>query len=293
MSLLRSLARLITTQVLLVVRDRQWLFWSGVFPIIILVVFGLASPDPSRFTLSLRVAGAEHNPGLMARLEEIKFLELVPLADGGEAAAVVASGQAQGALVIDEHGARLLLTRDLEDWKPLLSGLMAELAEGGDGSRYVEVVEGRRIRSLDFVAPGVIALTCMQTGLFGGTALLAMRAQGQLRRLRVTPVSPWALVLTHVVTRTLVALGQSLLLMLVAVVALRVPLTNPVALAGIAAVGTPVFAGLGLRPVHGPWSSRGAWPTRSRCGRCSGGCSPSSAGSTSSSTTPVCSGRDS
>jgi len=74
--------------------------------------------------------------------------------------------------------------------------------------------------------PGMVVLNLMAFGLIRSSAtMVEMRQQGVLRQLRATPVPALQLVASYIVVDMLLCLAQSAMLVLVAVVVYKVPLT--------------------------------------------------------------------
>ncbi len=63
-----------------------------------------------------------------------------------------------------------------------------------------EGVSARKLRSIDFIIPGMVGLTIMFGGLASGVYLVSWRQQGILRRLGVTPIRPWQLIISQMLS---------------------------------------------------------------------------------------------
>ena len=69
---------------------------------------------------------------------------------------------------------------------------------------------------IDFLAPGILGMTLMNTGLFSGTMLITHRSQGILRRIRGTPLSTGIFIGARITTQMLIALVQAALILMLA-----------------------------------------------------------------------------
>ena len=102
----------------------------------------------------------------------------------------------------------------------------------------------------DFLLGGSIALAIVATGLVNlGIATAYERNYGVLKRLGGSPLSPASLIAAKLLTVLVVEIGQVVLLVLIAVVALgwRPPTgASPPLLVAALGLGTLAFAGLGL-----------------------------------------------
>ena len=75
-------------------------------------------------------------------------------------------------------------------------------ASSADAMPAREAVEGRQIRYVDWVLPGVIATNMMFSCLWGvGYVIVRYRKNGVLRRLQATPLTPFEFLSAQVVSR--------------------------------------------------------------------------------------------
>ena len=105
-------------------------------------------------------------------------------------------------------------------------------------------------RPVDFLLPGSIALAVIATSLVNlGIATAYERSYGVLKRLGGSPLTRAGLLTAKIAAVLVVELGQVVLLVVIAALALGwspAPGTNPVPLLGVVLLGTLAFAGLGL-----------------------------------------------
>lgn len=70
-----------------------------------------------------------------------------------------------------------------------------------------------KLRYIDFLSPGIIAMSVMSTCFFGvGIGITAQREKGQLRRLALTPVNKSKFILAYIFFRYIIVLLQAILL---------------------------------------------------------------------------------
>ncbi len=75
--------------------------------------------------------------------------------------------------------------------------------------------KGRPLTYIDFLTPGVIAMSVMSTCLFGvGIVITSYREKGKLRRLALTPLKKSVFILGHIIHRYIVVLLQGLTLII-------------------------------------------------------------------------------
>ncbi|MBM2832377.1 MAG: multidrug transporter permease [Dehalococcoidia bacterium] len=105
------------------------------------------------------------------------------------------------------------------------------------------------VRYIDFMAPGVLAQSCLFISIFYGIAMIWERDMGILNKLLVSPIRRPALVLGKALSASVRALAQACIVFILAAV-LGIPiLWNPLYLAGVIAaiiLGSVFFASLSM-----------------------------------------------
>jgi ABC-2 type transport system permease protein len=86
--------------------------------------------------------------------------------------------------------------------------------EATPGTMSTQGVQGKNINYVDFLVPGVLAMSIMNGGMVGlSAAFVAMRERGVLRRIKVTPFPLISFITARVATQLLVALCQVAILL--------------------------------------------------------------------------------
>lgn len=187
------------------VRNRQGLFWTLFFPLVLMVVFSFLGNSQSRVSLGIvappgassPVVGAfQHSPlfdvTMMNRATALKDVQagqldavlLVPPATAHHTtpltlrynnANAVTAQQVVGTVEAFVAQADIRLSG-----RPPLFRVSAQAMTHSHGSSY-----------LDFLLPGILALMAMQTSLFGiGSGMTRWKEKGVLRRFQATPIRP-------------------------------------------------------------------------------------------------------
>ncbi|KOG69831.1 ABC transporter, partial [Streptomyces varsoviensis] len=111
----------------------------------------------------------------------------------------------------------------------------------------VDIVDTGSGKSVDFVAPGVLALAVMSTAFTGQAIATGFeRRYGVLKRLGASPLPRWALMTAKTCS---VLVTEVLQVVLVTVIAFALgwsPHGNPLAVLLLLVLGTAAFSGLGL-----------------------------------------------
>ncbi len=188
------------------VRNRQALFWTFFFPVMLMVVFGFLGN--SNFKLNLLVTGPRSGPEarIVQAYEKIPYFK-VQRADRKSALHLVRIGQADAALLLPPasspppwHATLVYNSANLQTAQQAVSAVTSAAAEinlamTGQHPYLVvksEAASGSRSSTyLDFLLPGVLALMAMQNSLFGvAGSLTRWKEKGVLRRFLATPLRP-------------------------------------------------------------------------------------------------------
>ena len=109
-------------------------------------------------------------------------------------------------------------------------------------------VQGKNQTYTDFLVPGIIALSIMQTGIFSvAFAFVQQKQNGVLRRLMATPMKVSEFLAAQVTTRLIMAGVQVVILLLVGLLAFHFHLVgNILELLVVAVLGSAIFIAVGF-----------------------------------------------
>ncbi|MFF4321825.1 ABC transporter permease [Streptomyces sp. NPDC001568] len=111
----------------------------------------------------------------------------------------------------------------------------------------VPVRAGGAEKSVDFLAPGILALAVMSTAFTGQAIATGFdRRYGILKRLGASPLPRWALMAAKTLSVLVTEVLQIALLTVIAFALGWSPHGNPLAVAALVLLGTAAFSGLGL-----------------------------------------------
>ncbi|HMJ58824.1 MAG TPA: ABC transporter permease [Gemmatimonadales bacterium] len=215
----------------LYVRDRAAMFWTFLFPLLMLFGFGVIfrSGGPPALTL-VRIAPAHETARDQAFLKALQEgrLKVVTL-DAKQAEERWKKGETTAQLESVGDGYRLHLNSYL-----LAQGQVVALAASQAflvaQARVRGVAEPERIPMViespghahstnyaAFLVPGLVGLNLLSTGLFAvGMVTVAYREKGKYRRLAVTPLPKWVFLSGQILQRVTSVLLQTALLLLAA-----------------------------------------------------------------------------
>ncbi|MCX4802334.1 ABC transporter permease [Streptomyces sp. NPDC058682] len=111
----------------------------------------------------------------------------------------------------------------------------------------VPVQEGGGEKSVDFLAPGILALAVMSTAFTGQAIATGFdRRYGVLKRLGASPLPRWALMAAKTLSVLVTEVLQIALLTVIALALGWSPQGDPLSVAALILLGTAAFSGLGL-----------------------------------------------
>jgi len=269
---MRAFAALLVAEFKHFFRERMALFWMFLFPIFFMLLFGFVFGGDSEDQVSLRLGIVAEGAGPAAE-ELVRGLSRIPLVSEVHVGALeeelsaLRGRKRDGVLVVPAgfwdrlragEKVRFVLYYDASrttTYQVLVSVIREFLARTEEAltgrprsfELAPEPVQVRSFRPIDYMVPGILAMTLMQLGLFGvaGT-LVARREQKILRRFWAAPLRRSVLAGALISHRLAVSLIQAALILLVAVAAFDVALVGNYALmAGVVLLGALAFVSLG------------------------------------------------
>lgn len=187
------------------IRNRQGLFWTLFFPVVLMVVFSFLGNSKSTTNLAVVESGSGRSP-VVAVLKKAPIFS-VHVMSRAQALKDVAAGHMDAMLVVPAStgpGTTTLTLRynnaNLLASEQTVGAIQAfidqaDVALSGRPPAFrvdaQPLAHSRASTYLDFLLPGVLALMVMQNSLFGiGSGLTRWKEKGILRRFRVTPLKP-------------------------------------------------------------------------------------------------------
>ncbi|MEA1959120.1 MAG: ABC transporter permease, partial [Chloroflexota bacterium] len=249
-------------------RERAALFWTFVFPIFFILIFGavFSGEDDLSFSVGLVI---EDNSSvaqeLSAVLQQVPAFELQvgefdtemgALEDGDRRVVIVVESGfgesiAQGAKGNIDVYYDPTQTTSAQVLLPIVYQVIDEFDRMlGQAPSLVQLNEKTlqtyNLRAIDYLVPGILAMALMQLGLFAVAPLVADREKGVLKRLGATPLRRSTIIFSMVVFNMFVAMMQAALIIIVARLVFDVPmLGNWFYLIGFVMLGTLTFLALG------------------------------------------------
>lgn len=262
------------------VRDRAALFWSFFFPVFFIMIFGSIfgqSDKDKGIKFNVRVVMQDPSPQvawLPGVFSKIPVLDS-KTTDLNTARTDLDKGDATAMVVVPDGFAAHMTSREPTDIAiytsasqpqtgPIVAGILKEVLNGvekrmSDTPTLLRVSteqstpadvgprrSKRQQRGIDFLLPGILAMTIMQLGLFTAIPIILMREKGILKRLRATPLPRGTIVGSQVAQRLTIALVQTFVIVALGVLMFQFQVKGswPV-LFGLIILGVLTFISIG------------------------------------------------
>ncbi len=256
-------------------RDRTTLFWTLAFPILFIVLFGLIFSQSGGSTYTVAVVNLDTGPTGqrivqvfqspdLAKVFKIKTGTTVTdenafqdqLKNGKiDMVIVIPPGLSQNAQSGQTTSVQLYYDASKQPSGQIMvgtvQGVLTQINQEMTGKApllqaQTQSVNTTTLGAIDFLVPGILAMSLMQLGLFGTTLpIVSLRERKILRRLGATPLPRWALLTSQVLLRLTITLFQTALILGIGYYAFGVHIANPAQTAGIIVLGSLMFISLG------------------------------------------------
>lgn len=232
---MKALRYMIVANLKMSYRNRTALFWNLAFPLIFIVLFQFLFSGDS-LTIDVGVVGADTSPVAEQATTAMRDAdgfnvstgtqadELQKLDDGDRSVVVVFTPGTVGT----ELDARIYWDEsDPQVGQIALSAVRQFLSEVNDQMTdsapaiaiETEAVESSDIKYMDFLIPGILAMSIMNTGMIGlASAFVTYRERGILRRIRATPFPLSSFILARILSQLVVSVAQAVILIAAGIV---------------------------------------------------------------------------
>jgi ABC-2 type transport system permease protein len=251
------------------VREKAALFWTFLFPIFFILIFGAVfsgSMDDVSFDVGLVIeddsAIAQNMSAAFGQVTAFKMTsgqrddELQALQDGDRRAVLVIE-QGFGETIARGGTANISVyydptqTSSAQILLPIVQKVVDNIDRGLSGTTprvqlNEQTLQSHNLRAIDYLVPGILAMSLMQLGLFAVAPLVVDRENRVLKRLGATPLKRSTMIFSTVVFNLIVAMMQAALIIIIARLVFHVPMMgNWLFLIGFIVLGTLTFLAMG------------------------------------------------
>lgn len=216
-------------------RNPATFFFGFIFPIVFISIFGLIGNNPPKIQLGITNTSDQNNP-VVGVLREQNFIIL----ERGERKALetkVTQGKLVGIVdFVNETNQRstinLIVSSAFPQETASVRALMGSIIDktnlrlSGAVNPPIalkqEEISGRKPRYIDFAVPGQIGFALLSTAIFGTVfGLIYLKKALILKRMFATPTKALTILLAQGTSRLIVALAQTVLILLMAVLVFK------------------------------------------------------------------------
>lgn len=223
---MKALRYMVLANLKMSVRNRTALFWNLAFPLIFIVLFQFLFSGDS-VSIDVGISGEDTSPVAQQVAAEMRGAdgfnvssgsvnsELEHLDDGDRSVVVVfapgsGGSEVEARLYWDQSDPQLGQIA-LSAVSQFLSDVNAEMATDAPTIAIeTQAVESSEIEYMDFLIPGILAMSIMNSGMIGlASAFVTYRERGILRRIRATPFPLSSFILARIVSQLVVSVAQA------------------------------------------------------------------------------------
>lgn len=211
------------TQMTLLGKDKMSIFWFLAFPLLFVLLFGYVVPNVGNQHDLVILAEDNADKAIVDQLLTFPNATFDEKTSINEGLGQLQNGSISILISLNSETVDFHYLEEQTAWVQNIKN--AILPSIGARNVVPHTYEGiHKIEPVDFILPGMIGLTIMQIGFFGGTSLLEDRSKQILRRLKLSGIRPWQIILSHIISRVFLVLLASLVLIAFGSLVLGVPL---------------------------------------------------------------------
>ncbi|MET0136095.1 MAG: ABC transporter permease, partial [Kibdelosporangium sp.] len=200
------------------VRDKATLFFTFLFPLMFLIVFGLLFRDAGTDKIKIGLVG--DGPVVQA-LQQLPVVEIHKFDSTDAAVAEVKAGDLPGAVIQSGDNVQLRFAASDQTQAGIIQGLVSSvvdqsnIAATGRQPRFTfqpSQVEDQSLNAIQYLTPGILSWAVASAGVFGSAlTFVVWRKKQVLRRLWLAPVSPLTVLSSRISVTLGIAVVQAIL----------------------------------------------------------------------------------
>jgi ABC-2 type transport system permease protein len=248
-------------------RDRVALFFAFAFPVIFMLIFGFVFSDQD-ISYNIGVVNEDQSPvaaGIVDSLQQVPPFkvytgslekELDALRSGDRSAVIelpsglganLAGGQTSDVVAYYDPSQTTSAQIILSILREVINGINQQITQRPNPLQLKEEsILSRELDYIDFLVPGVLAMSLMFLGLFSGLTQVDRREKKVLKRFGATPLQKRTVVMSQIIQRLIVALIQAFIIIVIARLVFDVQMVgNWFVLLGVIFLGTLTMISIG------------------------------------------------
>jgi ABC-2 type transport system permease protein len=267
---MKQFAKFLGASLKMTYREKIALFWMFLFPLLLMLLLGAIFGRSGSANITLGVVDLDHTPVTMGVISALKSIKAFDVKEGGEAKLKdeLQSGKANAVLVLNKgffdsvkQGQAGTATVYVDQSSVTVADItysavnevLNKIAQGMvKAPTLIEVkrqsVVSSELSYVDFIVPGILAMTLMTSGLLGlSLDFVNYREKGILRRIKVSPLPLSRFLGSELSAALIMALVQSVILLLVGKLVFKIHIRgNYLYIAAVVILGAASFLALGF-----------------------------------------------
>jgi ABC-2 type transport system permease protein len=235
-----TLWKLTVAAIKMFARNKQAIFFTFFTPLLIMVIFGAIGFDrPPSINVGVAIQGnvAQGNQQFVEQLRQISLFKLNYGTLDNERKALEAGDRSIVLDLTKNTPAQLTILKNAGDANSntaisVINQMLdkATLAKANIQpviAVNIEEVNSNNLKYIDFLLPGLVALSVMQLSVFSvAFVFVEYKEKGILKRVLATPVRPYQFVTANIITRLIVSVIQASFFILVGVLLFKVTIVG-------------------------------------------------------------------
>jgi len=235
---LRPFYKLLVANFIQFTRDKTTLFFSFAFPLLFMLIFGFVFSDDDAPNYEIGLVREDDSASGIAIVEILKQIPIFEVSEGelDDLLTTFKDGELSGVVLIPEDietrinsGETADITVYLDPSRTtstqVLRSVMGEIIN--QVNRQItgepvllrmqeESIQSENLRTIDYMVPGIIAMSILFLGLFGVLPMVEWREKQVLKRFGATPVTKLHIVASQISYRLVLAFIQAAIIIVVA-----------------------------------------------------------------------------
>ena len=280
---MKAFGKLLLSDLRQFLRDKTALFFTIAFPIIFIFLFGWIFSGSGDINYGIGLINNDDSPvgeGISQMLGEIPIFEmsqgeldakLDELRNGDIRAVIVIPAGLEESIAAGQTADIKLYydptqTTSTQIILPVLRQAIDEVNRQLTQQPLLlqlseESIQAYGLRDIDYLVPGILAMSVLYLGLFGSLTLVERREKKVLKRFGATPLPRSTMVFSQVIYRMILALVQTFIIIIIARLVFDVQMVgNWFILIGLVLLGTLAFIAIGYFAVSRAQTVEGAMP---------------------------------
>ena len=280
---MRAFQKLVVANFKQFFRDRTALFFTFAFPLLFMVIFGFVFSGGEDITYDIGLVNNDDSPVGLAVSQSISQVPIFEVSEGdlNDTLKKLESGDLRAVILIPSDVQSRVNRGEPTDitlyYDPsqttssqIILSVIGELIN--ETNRQLtqepillqlaeESIQSRDLRTIDYLVPGILAMSVLSLGLFGALPIVQWREKQVLKRFNATPLRRSTVIYSQVAYRLVLAVAQSLIIIAVAYFVFQVQVTGSwLVLFSLILLGTLALISLGYLAVSRAGTVEGAMP---------------------------------